>query len=437
MTKTWENLRPASFRGVAFEVESHSESGGRRVELHEYPLRDTPYAEDLGKKAGKWQIEAFLVNGKSGYAERRDKLREALNASGPGTLIHPYLGELSVSVDGYSLKETTREGGYCTFSISFVEAGQPVEPDVEKDTAANVLDKAEAAKEAATAGFLDEYMPLLEDLEGLAGKVPALLSEATAFLGTPLSILSRAQSAASSVLALPDRLASRILGYLGTIRQLGGIATSGLKMNALTALLGKKSAGTASSWLVTSNGVIAGIVGETSWPQAGGGSIGGGTSSGGASGGTGGGTPSPETPGVVASTVANRAETPLIDLIAAGAVIEAAIESANADYGTADDALASRDAVIDAIDEVQRANCSDAVFTALSELAVAVNEDLTTRGAELPKLGSATLFMSMPALAASYRLYGDVGQADAIVARNRIRHPGRVPGGVPLEVIRG
>ena len=424
MTKTWENLRPASFRGVAFEVESHSESGGRRVELHEYPLRDTPYAEDLGKQAGKWQIEAFLVNGKSGYAERRDKLREALNASGPGTLIHPYLGELSVSVDGYSLKETTREGGYCTFSISFVEAGQPVEPDVEKDTAANVLDKAEAAKEAATAGFLDEYMPLLEDLEGLAGKVPALLSEATAFLGTPLSILSRAQSAASSVLALPDRLASRILGYLGTIRQLGGIATSGLKMNALTALLGKKSAGTASSWLVTSNGVIAGIVGETSWPQAGGGSIGGGT-------------PSPETLGVVASTVANRAETPLIDLIAAGAVIEAAIESADADYGTADEALASRDAVIDASDEVPRANCSDAVFTALSELAVAVNEDLTTRGAELPKLGSATLFMSMPALAASYRLYGDVGQADAIVARNRIRHPGRVPGGVPLEVIRG
>ena len=424
MTKTWENLRPASFRGVAFEVESHSESGGRRGELHEYPLRDTPYAEDLGKKAGKWQIEAFLVNGKSGYAERRDKLREALNASGPGTLIHPYLGELSVSVDGYSLKETTREGGYCTFSISFVEAGQPVEPDVEKDTAANVLDKAEAAKEAATAGFLDEYMPLLEDLEGLAGKVPALLSEATAFLGTPLSILSRAQSAASSVLALPDRLASRILGYLGTIRQLGGIATSGLKMNALTALLGKKSAGTASSWLVTSNGVIAGIVGETSWPQAGGGSIGGGT-------------PSPETPGVVASTVANRAETPLIDLIAAGAVIEAAIESADADYGTADDALASRDAVLEAIDEVQRANCSDAVFTALSELAAAVNEDLTTRGAELPKLGSATLSMSMPALAASYRLYGDVGQADSIVARNRIRHPGRVPGGVPLEVIRG
>lgn len=139
-----------------------------RVPLAGYAVRRRPR-----QKGCKWQIEAFLVNGKSGYAERRDKLREALNASGPGTLIHPYLGELSVSVDGYSLKETTREGGYCTFSISFVEAGQPVEPDVEKDTAANVLDKAEAAKEAATAGFLDEYMPLLEDLEG-SREVPAL-----------------------------------------------------------------------------------------------------------------------------------------------------------------------------------------------------------------------------------------------------------------------
>ena len=85
MTKTWENLRPASFRGVAFEVESHSESGGRRVELHEYPLRDTPYAEDLGKKAGKWQIEAFLVNGKSGYAERRDKTCDLVDCCPPST----------------------------------------------------------------------------------------------------------------------------------------------------------------------------------------------------------------------------------------------------------------------------------------------------------------------------------------------------------------
>ena len=150
---SFSNLRPASFRSVAFEVESHTESGGRRLVQHEYPLRDTPYAEDLGRKAGSWQVEAFLVRSRlTDYAASRDELRKALTAQGPGTLIHPYLGELTVCVDGYTLKESTREGGYCTFSISFVEAGAVEEPHVTRDTAtatrssaASALDKVQAA----------------------------------------------------------------------------------------------------------------------------------------------------------------------------------------------------------------------------------------------------------------------------------------------------
>ena len=44
-----EDLRPASFRGVPFLVDESHVVIGRRVVLHEYPLRDKPYAEDLGK----------------------------------------------------------------------------------------------------------------------------------------------------------------------------------------------------------------------------------------------------------------------------------------------------------------------------------------------------------------------------------------------------
>mgnify|MGYP000977712715 CR=1 FL=1 len=36
---------------------------------------------------------------------------------------------------------------------------------------------------------------------------------------------------------------------------------------------------------------------------------------------------------------------------------------------------------------------------------------------------------SVPALVAAHRLYGDAGRDAEIVGRNRIRHPGRVPGG--------
>ena len=53
-----EQLQIASFRGVEFKVDSHSISGGRRVEVHEYPLHDTLYAEDLGRKARECSFDA-------------------------------------------------------------------------------------------------------------------------------------------------------------------------------------------------------------------------------------------------------------------------------------------------------------------------------------------------------------------------------------------
>ena len=73
----WPGLRPASFRGVPFDAfEEHSEAGGRRLVRHEFPLRDTPYAEDMGRKAGQWQVEAFVLRNRwADYEAARDRLR--------------------------------------------------------------------------------------------------------------------------------------------------------------------------------------------------------------------------------------------------------------------------------------------------------------------------------------------------------------------------
>ena len=42
-------LRKASFNNVSFEVSAGSVSVGRRIVTHEFPQRDTPYSEDLGR----------------------------------------------------------------------------------------------------------------------------------------------------------------------------------------------------------------------------------------------------------------------------------------------------------------------------------------------------------------------------------------------------
>ncbi|HGW7256049.1 TPA: DNA circularization N-terminal domain-containing protein, partial [Escherichia coli] len=93
-----EKLLEASFRGVPFKVEEESAGTGRRVETHEYPNRDKPYTEDLGKVTFRPSITAYVVG--DDCFDQRDRLIDALNKPGPGTLVHPTYGEMKVCVDG-------------------------------------------------------------------------------------------------------------------------------------------------------------------------------------------------------------------------------------------------------------------------------------------------------------------------------------------------
>ncbi len=92
-----DRLVEASFRGVPFKVEDEGAPVGRRVETHEYPNRDKPYTEDLGKITFRPSITAYVVG--DDCFDQRDRLIDALNKPGPGTLVHPTYGELKVCVD--------------------------------------------------------------------------------------------------------------------------------------------------------------------------------------------------------------------------------------------------------------------------------------------------------------------------------------------------
>lgn len=115
-------LIPAMFGGVEYHVEQQARSGGRRVVLHEYPKRDTPYAEDMGRHAFRYQITGYLVGPR--YNEVKKRLMRALDNSEGGTLVDPYLAEpLKCICEKYSVTETRQRGGYCTFEMTFVELG--------------------------------------------------------------------------------------------------------------------------------------------------------------------------------------------------------------------------------------------------------------------------------------------------------------------------
>lgn len=114
-------LQRASFKGVTFEVTGSTITAGRRVVLHEYPYRDQPYAEDLGRRARTIAIQAFIFG--SNARQQSERLIAAIEAEGAGTLIHPLYGSMTcIAVDGTQV-ETELFEDYVSVSFTLTEVG--------------------------------------------------------------------------------------------------------------------------------------------------------------------------------------------------------------------------------------------------------------------------------------------------------------------------
>ena len=52
---------PARFRNARFHVDSAVRESGRRIVPHEYPKKDVPYAEDMGRRAREFTIRGYII----------------------------------------------------------------------------------------------------------------------------------------------------------------------------------------------------------------------------------------------------------------------------------------------------------------------------------------------------------------------------------------
>ena len=150
-------LFDASFRGIKFFVSGHQYGIGRRNIVHQYPLRENPYVEDMGLDADEFTIEGYIVQRKENaynYFVDRNNLIKALKQKGPGLLIHPFLGDQTVNVVGKStIREDFGEGGIVRFTMSFVIAGSNAYPEPQIAPRDNI----DKAADIAENYFLDSF----------------------------------------------------------------------------------------------------------------------------------------------------------------------------------------------------------------------------------------------------------------------------------------
>lgn len=394
MARLSDKLRPASFRGVPFQVEGSDVAAGRRVQVHEYPQRDKPWAEDLGRATRVFTVTGFLVG--ADYVDQANRLLAALEQSGPGSLVHPWLGTLQVSLKEPAQVAFSEALGHAKVAMHFVEGGELAFPAAATATGAAARQVAARLETSAVAAFARRFnVAGLQDfvsaaagasLAGIIGRVgqgvPGL--EAAGYANS----MTATALEAVGLLGNPTALGWRMVGFLG----LSGLATAGLRWASLAGALVD---------LATHEDLAA--------PAA--------TAS--ASGAT------PSRIHVATNDDAARALTRQVLLA------QAVGASSLADTTVYDDVVGLRAGLTGALDAEALA-APDEVYPALVEARGAVFTDLTTRARDSARLTTRVLPEVTPALALAYDSYEDAARESEVATRNRARRPGFLAGAVRL-----
>jgi prophage DNA circulation protein len=421
-----------SFKGVEFYVDSITSNIGRRTVLHEFPGKDQPFVEDLGRRARVIEIEAYVLG--DDYMAQRDSLRDAIEAAGSGPLTHPYWGAMTVTPTGQvSIRETPSDGGIARIRFQCVEAGSEL-IQVEPDRASQVEEAATVAAVAVAEQFEEDFETIgyiAHVAAAATNLVNAIISDirdiksyvnaAMAIVDTIGKALDDIADAVASLIALPGQLASEFeavinsmmssigsIGsawdaYFSTVETAGGIAgdpstvaigaspaSSNTRVDILTKTFDE----------MTSIGADWTTVAET--------------------------TPQRE------QEAANQAA--LRKLIRAQTVVETCRALVDIPFTSLSEANTVRDIVLDELDTLLE-EADDTEYGPFVDLRVAVVQYLADVSAALPRVVSYTPATSLPALVLAQQLYGDPTQDVDLIARNNIRNPCKIPEFAELEIL--
>ncbi|WJV61350.1 DNA circularization N-terminal domain-containing protein [Pectobacteriaceae bacterium C52] len=440
---SWKDyLQDASLRGVPFKVSSDEARFGRRVQVHEYPNRDKPYSEDLGRATRRFSVDAYVIG--DDFMIQRNKLINEIEKAGAAKLIHPYYGEMSITIDEPArLAHADNEGRMCRISFSFVEAGELSFP---------ISGLATNSKLTTSTSWLEDFLSGLYDdfgLDGLSDFISdGVISDAESMIDevtNTFRYIDQGVTAASRLLRgdmsvilsgggsnlfnrlqtmwrSANRLTTNAKSLVSLVTNLTGVTTGHdlsprgtWKTNSKTTNTRVTNSNTVAHAIRTS-ALIEAVYAVTSLPKskssitaqlaATNGSVGTATSKN--------------------ITVSHPAVTDIDvsdTITTAGTTTSTTVES----VPSWSDLHEIRTTINVAIDKELERTTDDQLFQALVRVRADVNNDITSRLTQTARLTERTTNEVLPALVLAADWYDDAGRADEIVSRNNIIHPGFVP----------
>lgn len=387
-----DEYQQASFRGVPFFVRRTQSEFGRRVQLHEFPNRDTPEAEDLGRRPRVYGVEGYLL-GPDFYAQKDTFLR-AVEAHGPGRLVHPYYGELFVVCRRCRVTDSDRELGITRLQLEFTEAGDELEPTAVTNPKVFADTVKRNGLTAVNDAFLRAYSIVLQPFAEVQ-KLTAAVDQGINLIDTARRSVANVASFQREILSMGDDVARLInsaadlavdtLGILtfGTFPFEGEIRVSTDNAKQMLDEMGPLYEGTT------------------------------------------------EEPRDDASPV--KAYN---DLMIQAAVITAGGLIPEVEFDSLEALEESAATVFEQIDAIEDSGIDDIdLLRALRETRATIRADVEARADKLSRLSDIVLPESLPAIVLSNNLYGNIDQEQDILARNGLDHPGFVDGRRPIKVL--
>ncbi|EGB4436750.1 multidrug DMT transporter permease [Salmonella enterica] len=451
-----------SFRNVPFLIyKEQRERGGRNIVKREYPLRESGGADDLGPKLPAFTF-TVIVEGDDAQAQRK-ALRDALYAPGAGELIHPDYGTLNVLIDNFESRYNVSEQRVVEFTINATPQANDTAPDAQKDTATALTTKAGNGLNSIFNSLADGWAVVsdnLHDLQAMAdtvsGKIDALENTVSS-----VGIMQDISNFAASFSAMKGNITALITSPLRMAQQFAGVF-SGLialpSLPSLSLLCDKKRNQSGGTYTGASPAGSLSTPDEAVRSQ--------------------GGTRLYQALSAFHDTLvtqdrqrdlngltpAAQANIRLIQSVMQSAVVLAQVQTAAslltiavaqaatpAGTGATTDtpitvSLLQSAADVQAVSHMlgQSLDAQVLAFSgqgytrtalALREARLALVEDLTTRGVQLPGVSSVAVRTTEPALVTLYRATGNSVQWQRFVRRNGVVHPLFIPGGSVVEVI--
>ncbi|POQ01285.1 DNA circularization protein [Pseudomonas syringae] len=465
---TWrDSLLPASFRGVGFFIEKAVVPAGRKGQLHEFPQRDEPYFESLGKQSKVHTLTGFIVG--PDCFEQRDRLLQALEQEGAGELVHPWLGRVQVQVGECGVTHNLSEGGLVRLDLKFYPANPLKFPVSTLNTRRQLLGASESLLDSA----LRRYRSVMATVDAVRINIQALRSALSGVFATIQRQFTPFMTIYSDVTALVHSLVNAPLTvstlFTTFFASFDGDSRRARRANGTSSIGGASTGTNAGSGSGSSTGGGSGS-GSAS------GSNGTAASSAAARSGSNGGVSSVETvdyrsviseatqqaeavsginlvsqssgldTGVTAQAAANLVQDALLVKVAkivasmpvATTVMPLTVVPAldqqvtqalqRVDVPVADDVIELRDTLSSAIWEASL-KADPEHYLALNTLRQALIRHLNAVAASGVRLVDMKVSEPLPALVLAYRRFGDASRAQEMVQRNRLAHPGFVPPG--------